>query len=122
MRALTNILALTLTLLVATVLVGWWTVPLIAGVWTLAAPRRAAVFYAAFAGASAWGALLVLRARDGGLARIDALLSQIMHAPGPLLIGLSVFYPALLAGAAALVAQSLRPPTAQPERVKPRPR
>jgi len=109
MRALANLVALILTIAIATALVGWWSVPIVAGIWTLAAPRRAAVIYASFAGASAWGSMLLLIARGGPVGELNALLSQIMNVPGWGLIALTIAYGALLAGSAALIAQSIRP-------------
>ena len=118
MRALVNLVALALALALATVVVGWWTVPLVSGVWTLAAPRRAAVIYAAFAGAIAWGSLLTWTARVGPVGALDRLLAQVMNMPRGGVIGLTLLYAALLAGSAALLAQAFRPakfrPTAVP--------
>lgn len=114
MRALANLVALILTIAIATVVVGWWTVPVIAGIWTLAAPRRAAVIYAAFAGAAAWGVTLLLIARVGPVGAVDGLLAQIMNVPPRTLIGLTLAYGALLAGSAALLAQAIRPAKFKP--------
>jgi hypothetical protein len=111
MRVFVNIVALVLTFSVATVLGGWWTVPLVSGLWTLAAPRRAAVLYATFAAVLAWGALLVWTARGGPVGAVDRLLAQIMNLPSHAMIGLTLLYAALLAGSAALLAQAIRPPT-----------
>ena len=110
MRAVVNVIALTLTLIVATVFVAWWTVPVVSFVWTLAAPRRAAVFYAAFSGAAAWGALLAWMSRSAPIGDVDALMSRIMDVPERSIVLLTLAYAGLLAGSAALVAQSIRPP------------
>ncbi len=114
MRALVNLLALIVVLAVATVVAGWWAVPLVAGLWTLAAPRRAAVIYAAIAAAIAWGALLAWTSRIGPVGAVDGLLARIMNLPRGGLVGLSLFYAALLAGAAALLAQAIRPAPFRP--------
>jgi hypothetical protein len=81
MRALANFLALVFALSVATAVAGWWTVPLVSGLWTLAAPRRAAVIYAAFAGALAWASLLAWTARAGPVGALDRLLAQAIRPP-----------------------------------------
>jgi hypothetical protein len=116
MRSLALLLGLVLLIAAGTAFVGWWTVPIVAGVWTLAFPRRGAVLYAAFAGALAWGALLLQASRSGPIGQLDALLSGVMSLPPrfPLLLTLS--YAALLAGAAALIAQAIRPPKSPAER------
>lgn len=110
MRTAANLIALILTLAVATAIAGWWTVPVVAFVWTLASPRRAAVFYASFAGAVAWGSLLAWMARTAPVGAVDALMASIMDVPERAIIALTLAYAALLAGTAALVAQAIRPP------------
>ncbi|HKS06696.1 MAG TPA: hypothetical protein VJR92_10320 [Gemmatimonadaceae bacterium] len=114
MRAVANLIAFTLTLIITTVFVGWWTVPVVAFVWTLATPRRAAVIYAAFAGAMAWGALLSWMSRTAPIGAVDSLMAQIMDVPQRSIVMLTLAYAALLAGSAALVAQSIRPPVRTP--------
>jgi hypothetical protein len=109
MRTLANLLALALVLALTTIVAGWWTIPIVSGLWTLAAPRRAAVLYAVAAGAIAWGALLLWTARAGPVGAVDTLLAQMLHIPPRALIGLTMLYASLLSGAAALVAQAIRP-------------
>lgn len=113
MRALGNLITFTLALAVATVLVGWWAVPVVAALWTILTPRRAAVIYAAFAGAMSWASLLMLQARGGPVGAVDRLVAQLLNVPGRTLIVLTLLYAALLAGSAALLAQALRPARAK---------
>ena len=103
----TTLLALVTAL--ATVFAGWWTVPVIAAIWTLVAPRRGSVLSAALGAAVAWAALLAIAARSGPVAALADLMGQILNASAAAVIALTVAYGALLAGSAALVAQSVRP-------------
>lgn len=101
---------LTIAITFGTALIGWWTVPIIAGAWTFAAPRRASVLGAAFAGALAWAFLLMITARAGPVGELADVLGQILGGfPGNSLFFLTASYAALLAGSAALLAQALRP-------------
>lgn len=94
----------------ATVLIGWWTVPVIAFVWTMVVPRRGAVLSAAIGAGVAWTTLLVIAANGGPLIELATLLGQILSVSGSAVLTLTVAYAALLAGSAALVAQAIRPP------------
>lgn len=91
-----------------TAFVGWWTVPVIAGIWTYLLPRRGEVILAALGGGVAWGILLLIVRRNGPVGDMDRVLSGTLQMPPGASIGLTVMYAALLAGAAALVAQALR--------------
>lgn len=108
MRQLANLLALTAVLAVATVLIGWSAVPVVAAVWVYSMPRRGAVIYAAVAGALAWGGLLLWYARSAPIGAADALVTEILGVPARSLIVLTLAYAALLSGSAALVAQWIR--------------
>jgi len=94
-----------------TVLAGWWTVPLVAAAWTLVFPRRASVLSAAVAAMVAWSALLALASQSGPVGELAALLAQILGITSAALLAVTVAYSGLLAGAAALFAQAIRPPS-----------
>jgi hypothetical protein len=111
MRILAAWIGLALVIAVTTALLGWWTVPVVSALWTLALPRRGGVIIAALSGAAAWGTLLLLLRRDGPVGEVDRVLSGTLQLPPGAAVGLTLAYAALLAGAAALVAQSLRPVT-----------
>lgn len=106
---LMNLLALALTIAIATTLVAWWTVPIVAAIWTVVYPRRGAVLYASVAGALSWGAMLLWTSRGGPVGHVDRILADIMGAPDRGLIILTITFAALLAGSAALVTQAVRP-------------
>jgi hypothetical protein len=108
--ALIAFLALAALLVLATLAGGWWMVPVVSFLWTLVAPRRGNVIYASFAGALAWGAILMAVSREGSVPSVDHIVGSVMRVPGNALMGLTLLYAALIAGAAALIAQSIRPP------------
>lgn len=110
MRILAAWIGLALAIAVATAVAGWWAVPITSAVWTLALPRRGGVLIAAFSGAAAWGILLLLLRRDGPVGAVDRVLSGTLQLPPGGAIGLTLAFAGLLAGAAALVAQSIREP------------
>ena len=117
MRAALNMIAFIIAIALATALIGWWTVPIVAAAWTYALPRRAGVLYAALAGAFAWGVLLVWASQSAPVTPVDTLLTQILGVPARSLIALTLAYGALLSGAAALLVQAIRPPQPRSARV-----
>lgn len=85
---------------VATFALGWWTVPIVAAVWALvsADPRR--VRNAGIAAAAGWATLLVLDAVKGPVGTMASQLGGIMRVPAPVLVILTLVFPALLAWSA----------------------
>ena len=110
MRVLAMWIGLALLLAVSTALAGWWAVPIVSAAFTLALPRRGGVMIAAFSGAAAWGLLLMLAGRDGPVGDVDRVLSGTLQLPPGGGMLLTVLFAAVLAGAAALVAQAIRVP------------
>ncbi len=107
MRTLASLLGLTLALAAATAIAGWWTVPVVAALWTVLLPRPGAALYAAIAGVFAWGALLLWSAQSAPIGALDILLTKILGVPAGGPIVLTLAYAGLLAGSAAMVAQAI---------------
>lgn len=107
---MTGRLALRVTLLaiafaLATILFGWWGVPLVAVIWGLVAhatPGPGAT--SAAAAAVAWAALLGWTALSGDVAALAGILGGIMQAPGAALVALTILFPAAVAWAGARMA------------------
>jgi spore maturation protein SpmB len=97
----------------ATALVGWWGLPIVTGVWTVALPRRGSIVAAVLAGAAAWAILLAVAARSGHVGEMATLLGEILGTTGGAVIVLTLTFGALLAGSAALLARGINPPVAR---------
>ena len=112
---LLSVLVLAAVLAVATLLYGWWTVPIGAFLWGLLTARwlRWPAAAAAPAAALAWGALLAEDAMGGRLGGLGALFGSIAKLPPAVFFVLSVAFPALLAWSAAAIGADLRGPAAR---------
>jgi len=89
---------LSLAFSLATALVGWWVVPLLAcfwGVYDHAENRPALV--ASFAAGLGWALLLVWTATQGPLLLLSQRASGVMGVPSPTLIALTLMFPMALA-------------------------
>ncbi|MBV6520667.1 MAG: hypothetical protein MNPFHGCM_00785 [Gemmatimonadaceae bacterium] len=98
-----RILLFALAIALGTVLLGWWSVPLVAAGGGLILGRgRTPGLVAAVGAALAWGGILVVY-RISGLP-VDTLARRLggaMGVPASVLIGLTIAFPAVLAGSAA---------------------
>ena len=89
-----------------TVAAGWWTVPLLAAVWVRVAPRpRGAVRSCMLGAALGWGLLLGWTALGSPVELLARRAGGVLELPGWGLLVATLLFPALLAGAAARVAQ-----------------
>jgi hypothetical protein len=99
-------------LALATLVFGWWGVPLTAALWgALVRGRPGAAGAAAVGAAGAWGALLARAALAAPpTASLAATLGGLLRVPAPALLAVTLLYPALLAwGAATVAGAALRP-------------
>jgi hypothetical protein len=96
---------LALVIAVTTMGAGWWSVPLVAAVWTRVLPHAATRTSAAGA-ALGWAGLLGWTAWQAPLGPLTQRVSGVLMLPSWGLIGLALAFPALLAAAAA---RALRP-------------
>jgi hypothetical protein len=90
---------------VGTLLLGWWTVPLVAGLWAI---WRKPVD-AGLAGALAWGGILGWQAWQGPVGTLAQRLAGIFPVPAVLLPLLTPLFAGLLAWSAAVVVKVLAP-------------
>lgn len=93
---------LTASMTITTIVLGWWSVPVLGGIWGIfrALPGRAAL-EAGLAAMLAWAALLVMTALEGPVWYLAGTLGGIFQLPGPLMLLLTIVFPAVLAAAAA---------------------
>jgi len=94
---------------VGTWLFGWWAVPLSGFIHALVwRGRRGVVFEAAFGGMLGWGWLLALQGMHPAFPRLAELLEGVLSLPALGLMGVSVLFAGVLAGAAAGVVPARR--------------
>jgi hypothetical protein len=100
-------IVLALMFAAATMLLGWWTVPVVGGAWGLLVNRRGAWRAAAGAAAIAWAVLLAVFVA-GGLGTLISQLGGSLRLPGLVVAVLTLILPAVLAGSAAELGAVLR--------------
>lgn len=101
-RLALRLLLLCAAFVVATLLLGWWGVALLAVAWGVTArDTRGAGLVAGAAAMLAWAGLLAWTALHGPATALAATLGGIMGAPGFAFIVLSLIFPAALAWAGA---------------------
>jgi hypothetical protein len=87
-----------------TVLGGWWTVPLLAAAWVRVLPSgRRPVRTTAMGATLGWAILLAWNARYGPIATLATSVSAVLELPKWGFLAVTLAFPALLAGAAAML-------------------
>jgi hypothetical protein len=110
MRRLLRTLVFAGLVAAATVIAGWWTVPVLAAVWVRVASRsRAAVRSCILGAALGWALLLGWTALNGPVDLLARRAGGVLELPGWGLLVATLLFPALLAGAAARVARPAPP-------------
>ena len=104
-RIALRIVLLAAAFAVATVLLGWWGVPVVAIAWGfLGRESRGAGVGAGISALIAWAFLLAWSASRGPVGNLAATLGEIMGAPAAALVALVLIFPAALAWAGARAA------------------
>lgn len=89
-------------------LVGWWGVVLAAVVVGLLLRQDGGGWRVALAAAAAWGALLLADATVGPFRAVAGALAGVLRVPAPVLVLLTLAFPALVAWSAATLAAGAR--------------
>jgi len=98
-----------LVLAAATILAGWWAVPIVVCFCVmLLAPRAWDGFRAALAAVAAWGAILGWTAATSPLTKLLHQLSSLMHLPSWALIAVTLVFPMGLAWSAWTLGREVR--------------
>lgn len=93
---------------VATLLFGWWGVPIVAIAWGAIAWRtRGSGLIAALAAVIAWTVFLAWSASRGPVGELASTLGAIMGAPGVAIVGLTLLFAAALAWAGGRMAAGI---------------
>lgn len=93
---------------VATFALGWWTVPLIAAVYSLVSSNPKRGLTAALCALGGWATLLALDTVKGPVPAMASRLGGVMGVPSIVLVILTLVFPAALAWSAAALMRSLR--------------
>jgi hypothetical protein len=108
MRFALRVALLAVSFGIATWILGWWAIPLLSLIAAmLARSVRYQALASAIAAAAAWGALLVWNAMRGEVWSFASIAGGTMGVSGPLLILLTLAFPAALAWSAAAVTKLL---------------
>lgn len=95
--------------LVTTLLLGWWAAAAVGAVWgAVALPKTRPALTAALGGLVAWAALLAWSAVRGPVPELAGMVGSIMGIGGWGLVGMTLLYPAMLAGASAVLTGAVR--------------
>jgi hypothetical protein len=116
MRALVRVALLAAAFFIATRVLGWWGVPLAAGLWGIVSGGDG--LPAAVGAALAWAALLARDAAFGPFGDLASTLGALFHAPPIVLIVLTLVFPMVLAWSAAVVSGAGRSTRTSPRRLQ----
>lgn len=106
MRFIARVLLLAISFGIGTWILGWWSVPLFAAMaGVLARDIRRQAIATGIAAAVAWGALLTWSATAGSVWSFSRVVGGAVGVSGPLLVVVTLLFPALLAWSAAAVAR-----------------
>ncbi len=101
-------LLLVVLIALGTVIVGWWTVPVIAAAYGLVFPDKRHWLGTALAALVAWGVLLDITWFQGPVLELAGKVGGVFSLPAPAFIALTLIFPALLAGSAGELAAAAR--------------
>jgi hypothetical protein len=94
----------------ATWLIAWWTVPLVAGAYGyLARHEPWTQLRAAIAGFTSWAILLLVQAPGGGIGRLADAVGGVISIGAFGVTALTLLFPALLAASAAALVRAVSP-------------
>ena len=107
-RSLLQILLLSVAFALATLIVGWWAVPLLAAMWGLLTSReKSAELVAAAAAGLGWSLLLVWTATQGPIGELASRAAGVMGISSLALIAVAIVFSMAIAWSAAAVARAV---------------
>ncbi|MDH3570340.1 MAG: hypothetical protein OER89_09140 [Gemmatimonadota bacterium] len=119
MRTIARIALLAVAFATATLAFGWWSVAGVGIFWGLVAgPGRHAGRTAALAASLGWLVLLVVTALQGPVLRVADRVGGVLGVPWPVVVGITLLFPAVLGGVGAGVGRVIREGKGKRERGK----
>ena len=109
MRVALRVVIVATGVVLGTVLLDWWAVPLVGATWgLLASPKTQPAIIAALGGALGWLLLLGWVAPHGSLPTVATRVGGVLGTGGWGLLALTLAYPLVLSGAGAALGGALR--------------
>ena len=95
---------------VATFVLGWWAIPLVAAIYAvMSSAQRGSAVLSGIAAMLAWGALLAITAAQGPVGTLAGELGGVLKLSSIAVYAVTIAFPGLLAVSAAVVARALTP-------------
>ncbi len=108
MMQLSRLILLATAFAIATFVVGWWAVPIVAAVYAaISSAQRGSAILSGFAAMLGWAALLAITAARGPVGTLAAELGGVLNLKPIAVIAVTIAFPGLLAISAAVVARAL---------------
>jgi hypothetical protein len=108
MMLFTRIVLLATAFAVATFVLGWWAVPLVAAVYAgISVQQRGSALLSAFAAMVGWGALLAITASRGPVGTLATELGGVLNIKPIGVYVVTIAFPGLLAVSAAVVTRAI---------------
>ncbi len=108
MMQLSRLVLLATAFAIATFVLGWWAVPIVAAVYAaISAAQRGSAIVSGFAAMLGWGALLAIDAARGPVGTLATELGGVLNIKPIGVYAVTIAFPGLLAISAAVVARAL---------------
>ncbi len=108
-RSVLRITLLLLAFCLATILAGWWCLPVLGLIWGgISEKVERPVATAAAGAAGGWALLLIWDAFRGPVLELASTVGEVLSLPGPMVLGLSLLFPAAVAGSCTLLAYEIK--------------
>lgn len=110
MMQLVRLVLLAAAFAIATFVLGWWAVPLVAAIYAAATTaQRGSAVVSGIAAMLAWGALLAITAAQGPVGTLATELGGVLKLKPFAVYAVTLAFPGLLAVSAAVVARAVAP-------------
>jgi hypothetical protein len=110
MMLLVRLALLAAAFAVATFVLGWWAVPLVAAIYAvISSAQRGSAVLSGIAAMIAWGVLLAITAAQGPVGTLAAELGGVLKLKPLAVYAVTIAFPGLLAVSAAVVARAFAP-------------
>jgi len=108
MMLFTRMVLLATAFAIATFVLGWWAVPVVAAVYAaMSVAQRGSALLSGFAAMLGWGALLAITAARGPVGTLAAELGGVLNIKPVGVYVVTIAFPGLLAVSAAVVARAI---------------